>query len=107
MVTEKRIIVTSGGTLYPLGGISGPITKPFMCSVNVIKELLSESKVVYEVTPDGKRILLTRLNFNRVNYGGTEKTSQKDQKITNMQEALAKKSEKKSRFQFRVNKSDF
>lgn len=107
---KKKIIVTSKGAIRTLGGIEGPVMKPFEADTDTIARLLAESKIVYEVGPNGERVMLHRTNLNTVNFDpatGHSNVTGRAKEIANMQETLAVISSKKSKFQVRTSGSDF
>lgn len=88
-VKEKKIIVKSLGTIDILGGITGPILKPFVRDVKTIMHLVNTGKDVYEVLPDGTEIKLNISNYetdNNINMNRVVPESQiikpKDSSVT-------------------------
>lgn len=68
-VKEKKIIVKSLGTLDILGGVTGPILKPFIRDTKTILHLVNTGKEVFEILPDGTEIKLTIRNYEIDNLG--------------------------------------
>jgi hypothetical protein len=67
----KRIIVFHNDIIPELGNIYGPIMTPFWCETSKIYQMVVSPKRVYEILPDGSRVLLNRHNYNQDNGGGT------------------------------------
>lgn len=65
-VKEKNIIVKSVGTLDILGGVTGPILKPFKKDVKTIMHLINTGKEVYEVLEDGSQVKLSIRNYDKL-----------------------------------------
>lgn len=66
-VKEKKIIVKSVGTINILGGVTGPILKPFIRDTKTIMHLVNTNCDVYEVLNDGTQVKLTMRNFETDN----------------------------------------
>lgn len=97
----KNIIISTPGPIRCLGGIEGPIRNPFQADISLITNLLSETKIVYEVSKTGKKVMLNRLNLNKENFDkdGNPTTNGSNKYIASIQENLAITSSKKGKFQ--------
>lgn len=65
---KKKIIVPTIGQIPLLGGIAGPILKPFLQDVDTIRHLITVGCDVEEVFKDGSSIKLTLYNYDKDNY---------------------------------------
>ena len=66
-VKEKKIIVKSVGTINILGGVTGPILKPFIRDTKTIMHLVNTNCEVYEILNDGSQLKLTMRNYETDN----------------------------------------
>lgn len=59
---NKLIIIKSRKTIPQLGSITGPVTKPFKCSMALVSSLVNTGHDVHEIV-NGKEIKLTPRNY--------------------------------------------
>jgi hypothetical protein len=59
------------GRISLLASSWGPILSPFWCEIPIIEQLIESKYRVYEVLPNGDRVLLTKQNYDQDNGGGT------------------------------------
>lgn len=65
---KKKIIVPTIGQIPLLGGIIGPILKPFLLDVETIRHLITVGCDVEEVFKDTENVKLTLYNYDKNNY---------------------------------------
>lgn len=72
MANSKKKLITSPfkGQIAALGGISGPIVNPQPVAIPVIRRMIGEGVVVFEVNPfdKEKKVKLTLSNVGKENF---------------------------------------
>ena len=74
-VKQKKIIVKSVGTINILGGVTGPILKPFIRDTKTIMHLVNTNCDVYEILEDGTELKLTMRNYETDNSSAVAKAA--------------------------------
>lgn len=78
---KKKIIVPTIGQIPLLGGIAGPILKPFLQDVETIRHLITVGCDIEEVFEDGSTLKLTLYNYDKDNYVPKKKKNTEQPKM--------------------------